>query len=298
MKAERRHELQENSLARGINRFPEFWRQHGTKLSLGIVFVMLLVVFLLQWRSRRAEAKENLARQLTAARLELESAKSNPTLSLETAWTQIEQAVSQVLAESSEPGQVAEAKLLRADANLYWALLASLGDPPEATTRPALKLSSKLQEYLDTANRNYQEVAGQTSLPPLQWGSARLGLAAVAEFKGDLAGAKKAYDEVNRDNPLKLIKETADVRKRAIERAELRKSPLIGQPRDKAAEKAFDDQLAAATQPATAPTATAPAATAPASTAPATQPATTEAATSLPATTEPATPATTRPASN
>jgi len=42
MKAERRHELQTNSLAQALQNFPQFMQQYGTKIIIAIVLIVLL----------------------------------------------------------------------------------------------------------------------------------------------------------------------------------------------------------------------------------------------------------------
>ena len=50
MKAERRHELQTNSLALWLRwRLPQIWQQHGTKILLGLIFVVLVII-VIRWR--------------------------------------------------------------------------------------------------------------------------------------------------------------------------------------------------------------------------------------------------------
>ncbi|HEX8915465.1 MAG TPA: hypothetical protein VF796_24140 [Humisphaera sp.] len=333
MKAERRHELKENSLVRGARNFPDFWKQYGSKLTLGIILVALVVVLVMRWRQSREEGRRAIAQDLTQARTDLawlqqnavnpyvaaaqqgESARDiarlfqmegfrqqmgmpgrsvaeleqslgslrggeSAVMARQAVWANVEKAVNKVLAESSSPSEVAEAKLLRADANLYWAFLASLGDVPEATTRPDLKIAGRRDDFLKTAEANFQEVAGQAgSLSPLQAGSAGLGLAAVAEARGKAADAIKIYDDLEQKNGDKLVKELAANRKAALAAAEKAGAKLLGPARDKAAEDADREKWLAQTRPSTAPAAggttqPAGAATQPATAAqPATQPA-------------------------
>ena len=56
MKAERRHELQENSLARFIDNFPVMLRLYADRILLAVVLVLLVVV-LIRWRMNQAEAR-------------------------------------------------------------------------------------------------------------------------------------------------------------------------------------------------------------------------------------------------
>ena len=56
MKAERRHELQENSLARFIDNLPVMLRLYADRILLAVVLVLLVVV-LIRWRMNQTEAK-------------------------------------------------------------------------------------------------------------------------------------------------------------------------------------------------------------------------------------------------
>ena len=65
MKAERRHELAENELAKVIKGAPTFWQQSGGKFLLGLI-VVLLIVILIQYRIRTN--REGLAAAGTSMR--------------------------------------------------------------------------------------------------------------------------------------------------------------------------------------------------------------------------------------
>src|SRR5438034_4188119 len=56
MKAERRHELQENSLARFIDNLPVMLRLYADRILLAVVLVLLVVV-LIRWRMNQTEAR-------------------------------------------------------------------------------------------------------------------------------------------------------------------------------------------------------------------------------------------------
>src|SRR5688500_1829978 len=101
-------------------------------------------------------------------------------------WTSIDQAVYDVLQNSNDPVRQAEATLLRADANLHWAVIATMGDLPEAATRPALAVGGKPEEYLDRARDGYQQLIDRAAnVPPRVVAAARMGLAAVHENRGN-----------------------------------------------------------------------------------------------------------------
>src|SRR5438128_2692848 len=146
MKSERRHELQQNSLIRGVQNLPNFWRESGSKISLVIIAVLLVVVLVWQWQSNRKQTAARLAGDLTDAQGKLTDLKRSTDLWLTQGITAekfnehrkvIQGAIAtytdDVLKNSSDPAQQAEAKVIRADLNYY---LAQMGMMPEATTRP------------------------------------------------------------------------------------------------------------------------------------------------------------------
>src|SRR6187402_1374414 len=45
MKAERRRELKTNTLAQSLENFPLFWSLYGTKILIGVVAVLAVVLF-------------------------------------------------------------------------------------------------------------------------------------------------------------------------------------------------------------------------------------------------------------
>ena len=56
MKAERRHELQTNSLAQWLWwKAPEVWAKHGSKILLGVVLVALGVVLVIRMKNKPIE---------------------------------------------------------------------------------------------------------------------------------------------------------------------------------------------------------------------------------------------------
>lgn len=326
MKAERRHELQENSLVRGIRSFPEYWRAHGSKVALGLILVLLTVVLVRMWATNRAEGKRRLAEGLTTGRALLERLRREPETAPRPSpmdfrmpppavapervvelrrqtWQGIDVAVAQVLADSTDPVQQAEAKMLRADANYHFGLLASLGDLPAAATRPSFKLDYSAAEYFKRAGENYNDLIAQAaSLRPGQVSAAKLGLAAVAECGRDFAKARQLYEDVSRtaevsaNVPDELSRATAQDRLKFL--ATARTDVLVGPPQTRptfAIPPAASRPGAGATQAASTQAATSPATTNPfvePTTVPATQPTTIPAAPAVAPTTVPAPPTT------
>src|SRR4051812_25178230 len=69
MKAERRHELQENSLVRFMNNLPVMLRLYADRILL-VVVLILLVIVLINWRVNASRQRvESAGESLTTARL-------------------------------------------------------------------------------------------------------------------------------------------------------------------------------------------------------------------------------------
>src|SRR3954471_12596587 len=72
MKAERRHQLQENSLVHALEAAPFFFRRYGTQILLGLL-VIILVIVLIRNRAANAQLTEDECRKsLTNARFSIE----------------------------------------------------------------------------------------------------------------------------------------------------------------------------------------------------------------------------------
>src|SRR5438876_3733237 len=79
MKSERRHELQQNQLAKGIIKIPTFLERHGNKLFIAVIVVSLAVI-VINWRSRsNRESLQRAGEALSAAHAALNDLRAvNP----------------------------------------------------------------------------------------------------------------------------------------------------------------------------------------------------------------------------
>ena len=268
MKAQRRHELKQNTLAHSLETLPDFGRRHGTKILL-VVMVGLLVTLLIRSRVASSRAAADQAAYSLSHGRELigqlqTSAEQLPPAQFAKVAQEISKAVDtavqQVLESSDDPRALAEARIIQGDLNWH---LAAMPEAPGATSRPELALPRTDEQLLDTAEAAYKAAIEQRDAPKESLTTARLGLAAVAENRRQWDQAKDQYQKVL-DDPA-TPKPMKDLAAASISRLEtLRKPPLIAPP-------ATAPILPGATQPttATAPTTT----TAPAtSTAPASAP--------------------------
>jgi hypothetical protein len=284
MKAERRHQLQENSLVHVIEAAPFFFRKYGTQLLLGLLIVVLVVV-LIRNRAENATLVQDEARKsLTGARSAIEQiphmvpmgATADPKDALDrVAKTReaIEQQLNVVFEQADDPAILAEARLARGDLN--WEL-ANYPRFAEATTRPTLKLDKTPEQFLDAAGKDYQNVLGDAKAPQISRTTARFNLAAIAESRRNWDDAKSNYQSVV-DDPNADLSFKAMARQRLAMLDAMKTDQYVTEPGPSAADIFAPQPNGAATtqstQSSTAPMATGPAsapATAPTSPAPAT----------------------------
>jgi hypothetical protein len=269
MKAERRHDLKTNTLARGLETLPEASRQHGTKVMVAVLAV-LLIAFLIRQRIISGREKEAYAAYSVTETREvisqldeafgMGSPQSMATLRQEVA-TRAEEKVRQVLETTDDPRLIAEAKLARGDLN--WKL-ANFPELPGAATQPSLQFPRSRKDLLQTAAGAYQEVLDDPTSPPESMRTARFGLAAVYENQREWDKAKEQYQRIVNDAATpQPFKDQAVDRLNALD--DLRRPPLLAAP---------------ATAPTSNPTTTTSPSTAPATTGASTQASTTRAATS------------------
>jgi hypothetical protein len=287
MKSERRHELKQNTLARGLETLPDVSRRHGTKVLVGIAVALLIALLVRNRIANSRDQAEQAAYSLNAGRdliQRLEEASERvPATQLVTIAQEIsrgvDQSVTQVLDATDDPRMIAEARLVQGDLNWH---LANLPDFPGAATRPALALPKPDEQYLNAAADAYRAVLNGPTPPVESTTSARLGLAAVHENRREWDKAKEQYQKVVDDTA--APKPLKDLAAQALTRLEtLRRTPLMAPPTTQQL-----DFLGRPIPPTSAP-----------ATAPATTPATQDAkpqATPSPAPAAPAQPAPAQPA--
>jgi tetratricopeptide (TPR) repeat protein len=204
MKAQRRHELQENELAKIIKGAPTFWQQSGGKLLLACI-AALVIAILIRYRmssSREAVAKaqEALATarnsvaemQQIAAMSQFSSAPQALDSRRKQAYNEANSAISDAMRTSDDRQVEAEALIARGDLN--W-IAATMPELPGAATQPTLKFRDQ-KELLNTAAEAYETVVN--SYPDLVHAriAARFGLAAIAENRGQWDVAKSQYEKI------------------------------------------------------------------------------------------------------
>jgi hypothetical protein len=204
MKAERRHQLQDNELAKQLETLPEKLQRHASKIVLAITFV-LLCVFIYRYRVNAANARLSALANATATahlgsrQLRALDAQGLPAEQLalyrQQITSEVNTAIDTILREAEgDEGAALRADALVAKGDLNWTL-ANLMVLPGAATRPALQPKPP-EEYLKAAEAAYRDVINAYSSQPLAWVSAEFGIAVIAENRGDWDTARNAYSAI------------------------------------------------------------------------------------------------------
>lgn len=222
MKAERRHELAENDLARKIVQAPDYWKQYGGRIMLAVtvVAVVALLVSFKMRSSREGKAQAQVA--LTTARERVAqlghpmmtlNPRQEQALARKDAISTVTDAIRQVNELSNDRKMLAEAATTEGD--FYWTL-ANLPALPGAATQPSLELDVKPEAALSQAEAAYQSVLNTYSDQKMPVITARFGLAAIAENRGKWSEAKAQYEAIINSDAMDAYKEVARRRERAL----------------------------------------------------------------------------------
>jgi hypothetical protein len=239
MKAERRHELQQNTLDQALTRAPDLARKYGGMILL-VTLAVIVGYMLIRYRISSAREGHRIATEnLATARTNIDQLGQLHTLPIapqqlldhrKRLADDARLAIDSVTNGVSDPKLLAEALLAKGDLN--WAL-AQMDEPPAAATQPALRLDTDKKTLLGEAESAYQEVANGHPEQRETVIAARFGLAAVHEANGAWDKAKAEYDMIAKDESASAAyREQAKFR---LERADQWSRPVT---------------LAAATQPA------------------------------------------------
>jgi predicted negative regulator of RcsB-dependent stress response len=201
MNAARRHELKQNTLALGLQSFPDFWRVYGGKVLLALVAILAIILFI-RFRTQSAHEAEQAAAESYAGAVQaiasLQNPPRDPKLASEqrkAVQDQAERAIGQVLETSTDDGLKAEALVARGDLNWTLARMPDLSGATTQTTRPA----ESRDDALESARKAYEAALALPGAKPLSVTTARLGLAAIAEQRRQWDEAKKQYEAVKND---------------------------------------------------------------------------------------------------
>jgi hypothetical protein len=236
MKAQRRHELQENELAKAIKKAPTLWQQSGGKF-LALLIAILVIVILIRYRissgrESRAQAIDSLAQARTEIAMLEQTAPMGLMGPAEEAATQRRQffndanaALSRAMTLSDDHKLQAESLVARGDLN--WTA-ATLPEIAGAATQPSLQLKNP-KDLLDAAAEAYQTVLNSYSDEVYAAIAARFGLASIDENKHDFDAARAQYEAL-----LKMTGDFPGYRQIAQQRLDrlstLRNPVIIGKP--------------------------------------------------------------------
>jgi hypothetical protein len=290
MKSERRHELQQNQLAKVIVGAPTWWQQYGGRAllaAIGILAVVLLVRYRISsTRANQARATESLASaRESIIQLQNSGTYNMPVPQQASQRTLLYNDTSAILDETSRlpvsNSLLAENWIAQGDLN--WTL-ANLPELPGAATQPALQLPRDPQQLLKNAKEAYQTVLDKYPDQQRAVIAARFGLAAIAENMAEWDTAQNQYNAIAQiPNIAQAYLTQAKFRLDRL--PEIRQTPILAEPATMpiaALPTTLPVGIAAPTTAATAP-AVALGTTKPAATAPATPPAPRPATTTAPA---------------
>ncbi|MCS7033340.1 MAG: hypothetical protein NZ561_05000 [Phycisphaerae bacterium] len=218
MKAERRHELQENSLAHILSNLPLYLSVYGGRILLILTLIVLAIV-LVRYRSHSKAHRAELTRVSLASAREAINQLSQLGGGLGAAseianrrallFSQANEQLDQSLSNAENATLRAEAMVARGD--LYWTL-ANLPDLPGAATQPALALPRSRPDLLESARLEYEAVLSQYPKEQSARATALLGLAAVAENRGEFDTAAQRYEQVVNSDLPRIYKSMAQQR--------------------------------------------------------------------------------------
>jgi hypothetical protein len=202
MKSQRRHELQENQLAKVIVGAPSYWQQFsGRALLVGVV--VLAIALLIRYRINTSHANVSRATAAVADAREQVGQLQGLAVSRLPAEQLAQQRASVFGNGSSLVEEVArlpvskqllaQNQVIKGDLNL------AAYDLPEisgAATRPSLKISDNPRDLLTTAGDAYQMVLDKYPDQRRAVIAARFGLATVAEDQHNWDAAKAQYQQI------------------------------------------------------------------------------------------------------
>ena len=196
MKAEERHRLKKNELAEKFEALPEYLRQHGHKWLTSLLVAGIALGGGLWWRGARLSAVSKRSERLQNLVAESRQLRSDAARQ----------------SRSGEQGDAAAQGRYLDDSNRLATSLASLAQqgPGSGLARTALLEEAKLlrsqlyfsdrqmpeaqrESLLDRAEQVYQTILQEYPTDTLAAGTAKLGLALLAEDRGQWDRAKTIY---------------------------------------------------------------------------------------------------------
>lgn len=167
MKTERRHELEENSLARGLVGWGDRLRPYSNAILLGIAALLLVYVGVSMWSSY--QAKRNQA-----------------------AWEAFEAALMESDADQHGLQRLTTSEEYQGTEMQEWALMGWADRQLFRASQMYLTNREEANERLTNILEIYKQYASNGTVPEIR-NRARLGLARAYEMKGNIEEARKNY---------------------------------------------------------------------------------------------------------
>src|SRR5688500_14892166 len=237
MKAQRRHELQENELAKVIKHAPNFWQESGGKF-LAVCVAIVIIVVLIRFRiSSNRQAAVQATENLATARAVIDeldrmtmSAPGAPADLLASRrrvlFNDANNAINEAIRLLDDPKVQAEALLAKGDLNWTLAAQPTPASPTTAASSQPSAFQKDPKELADTATEAYQTIVSNFADQKYAAVAARFGLAALAEQRRDFAAAKTQYDQIALDTKdMQAYQQMASVRLAMLDR--LKDPPLL-----------------------------------------------------------------------
>jgi hypothetical protein len=256
MKAEHRHELKTNDLAKSLMTFPDYVKAYGGRVILGLAIVVLGIVLIMQRISNSRNQGVKLRDDLAYARSQIErlnhvSVFPDGRVTVRPGEVDsVRHLLQEIREKASDKNVLAAAAVAQGD--YAWGM-ANYPDVPAAATQPSFRPDKERPELLKEAQAAYQEVVSHYPEETISVVAARFGLAAIAENQSNWDEAKTQYDAINAmGSAQKEFKSLAQIKLKALD--ELRKPILIGQVAEKYQAPVLPTFPPSTTQAATAPT--------------------------------------------
>jgi len=202
MRSQERHELKKNELADTLERLQAFFIRHGSKVLVGVILVVVVVMAGIYFYRSAQMARMQAWEQLFSARNAAGAGAKPDDLQL-------------LAQQTSDPNLAAFAWKQAGD---MWHMQSMTESNP-----------TKKSDLLDQARKAYESVVNKYPNQALAAGSAKMGLGVILEDQGKFNEAKKVYQEVIDEKPLAGtgLPEQAAERLAGLDRWELSaKTPL------------------------------------------------------------------------
>ena len=173
MKSERRHELEHNTLDTELSKMVTFFKSHGVKLIYGVLIVVLAVVGFRYYQNQHITKALNYQTRYT----QLVGKSMDPATNQQELISGFEELAEQ----TTTPYLAANSLLQMGKLFAIQSILSAPGEGVEAAEKAAVKYKRVISEHTDL---------------PEQTASARMGLAVLAENRGDYPAARKEYETI------------------------------------------------------------------------------------------------------